>query len=325
MSNPDYDPPSHVGSRTSEDLDDLIAYCSNWGRWGADDELGTLNYVTPDILAAACGLVERGEIVSLAIPVGASGPQTGRLGRFNPQHLMLVSGADIAAGIPSESSFAYSDDMLILPLQSGTQWDALSHVFHEGRMWNGKPMELVGSTGALRNSIVAASSRFIGRGVLLDVATFREVDYLAPGEIIRTTELEAVAAAQGTRIEQGDFLLIRTGWLEEGRRRAWEGYLGPDRPGLALETAAWIHDLKVAAVASDTSAVEVNPSEIRDVSCPWHQVVIAHMGLTVGEIFDLGALSDACRRLGRFHFLLSAAGLPVTGGVGTPANPLAIL
>jgi kynurenine formamidase len=315
---------AHIGTKTLDDVDRLARRCRNWGRWGPDDELGTLNYVTAERLAAAMQSVETGRIVALAIPFDDTGPQTGRLGRFNPQHFMLASGADTAANKARGINMDYADDVLILPLQCGTQWDALSHVFHQKKMWNGYDMELVNAAGALRNSIVPASSRLMGRGVLLDVPAHRGVDALGPDDLIDASELDAVAAAEGITVEEGDFVLIRTGWLEVKREVAWDGFAGGPGPGVGLETAEWFHDHRVAAVASDNVTVEIRPSETAETHLPWHQVVIANMGLSVGEMFDMAELSTVCRTLGRHSFLLIATGLPVTNAVGTPVNPLAV-
>jgi kynurenine formamidase len=200
----------------------------------------------------------------------------------------------------------------------------LSHVFYQQKMWNGYDMALVNAAGAQRNSIVPASSRLMGRGVLLDVPAHRGVDALGAEDLIDSSELEAVAAAQGVTIDEGDFVLIRTGWLEVKRQVAWDGFAGGPGPGVGLETAAWFHDRRVAAVASDTVTVEVRPSETVETHLPWHQVVIPNMGMTVGEMFDLADLSTVCRTLGRYSFLLIATGLPVTNAVGTPVNPVAV-
>lgn len=315
---------AHVGTKSRQDVDELALACRNWGRWGEDDELGTLNYLTPERVAAAARSVELGRIVPLAIPLDANGPQTGRFGRYNPQHFMLASGVDGAPGSPRAVEVDYADDVVVLPLQSGTQWDGLSHVFYDKKMWNGHPMELVNSAGASRNSVVAASSRFMGRGVLLDLAAHRRTEALGPGDLVLSAELEEVAVAQGVRVEEGDFVLLHTGWLESRRKQGWAGYIGDAAPGVGLETAGWFHRHRVAAVASDTAAVEVRPSEVPDNPMPWHQVVIANMGMSVGEMFDLCELAQVCRRLGRFTFLLVATGLPVTGAVGTPTLPLAV-
>ena len=135
---------------------DLGARHSNWGRWGPDDERGTLNLVTPEMVMAAAGLVRAGKTISMALPYDEDGPQTGNLGRFNPIHLMIRDGADALAGTSVrdfyggvDKHFRGTDDIIIMPLQSGTQWDAFGHVVFEGTIYNGHGAEWVSSKGAL--------------------------------------------------------------------------------------------------------------------------------------------------------------------------------
>jgi kynurenine formamidase len=311
--------------RDRRDVDELASACRNWGRWGPDDELGTLNFVTPETVAAAAREVRSGQVFSLAIAFGPSGPQTGGLGRFNPVHTMLATGTDAAAGCQDHLHVAYADDVIALPCHGATHWDALGHVFYRGAMWNGYDMRLVSSAGAARNAIAVLRDRLVGRGVLLDVARWKGVDALSPGEGIGAADLDAVLRSEGVEVRTGDFLLVRTGQLGRCRREGWGTYAGGDAPGLALDTASWLRDARVAAVAADTWGCEVRPNETEDVYQPWHHVVIPNMGLTVGEIFDLEDLAAACAREGRYTFFFTAPPLPIEGGVGSPVNPLAVL
>jgi kynurenine formamidase len=310
----------------------LIARYSNWGRWGPDDELGTLNHITPSDVAAAAGLVRSGRVFSLSIPVDEHGPQSGGFGRFNPIHLMIRDGNAAATGTVVRDFYGGrdrwirgTDDLLILPLQSGTQWDALAHIVFDGHIYNGYDATDVGSKGAIRNDIAKTRDRIAGRGVLLDVARVKGVPWLEPGEAIHAADLEATAEAQGVGIGRGDIVLIRTGQMEQCRAAgSWGAYAGGAAPGLALDTVGWIHDRDLAAVASDTWGLEVLPNETPDVFQPLHILLIVHLGLLVGEIFDLEALAGDCASDRRYEFLFTAPPLPITGGVGSPVNPLAI-
>jgi kynurenine formamidase len=311
---------------------DLAQRYSNWGRWGADDELGTLNLIRPSDVVAASGLVRSGRVFSLAIPVDENGPQSGGFGRFNPIHLMIRDGNAAATGTVVRDFYGGrdryirgTDDLLILPLQSGTQWDALAHIVFDGRIYNGYDATDVGSKGAIRNDIAKTRDRIVGRGVLLDIPRSRGVPWLEPGEPIHAVDLDACARSQGVDVGRGDIVLIRTGQMAQCRADgAWGAYAGGAAPGLALDTVAWIHDRDVAAIASDTWGAEVLPNETPDVFQPLHIILIVHMGLLVGEIFDLEGLASDCAEDGRYEFLFSAPPLPITGGVGSPVNPLAI-
>ena len=317
---------------TIDTVRSLAERYSNWGRWGADDELGTLNHISPSDVVAASGLVRHGRVFSLAIPVDEYGPQSGGFGRFNPIHLMIRDGNAAATGTVVRDFYGGrdrwirgTDDLLILPLQSGTQWDALAHIVFDDHIYNGYHATDVGSKGAIRNDIAKTRDRIVGRGVLLDIPRSKGRPWLDPGEPIHATDLEACAEAQCVAIGRGDIVLIRTGQMAQCRADgSWGSYAGGAAPGLALDTVGWIHDREIAAIATDTWGAEVLPNETPDVFQPLHIVLIVHMGLLIGEIFDLEELAADCADDGRYEFLFTAPPLPITGGVGSPVNPIAI-
>jgi len=300
--------------------------CRNWGRWGPDDERGTLNYITPEAIVEAARLVRRGAVFSLAIPFDAKGPQIDQPRRFNPIHRMMITGPDCTTGaIRFPGGVGFSDDMVIMPLQCATQWDALSHCFEDGRMYNGYDANEVSSRGAKRNGIDKVASGVAARGVLLDMPRAKGVKWLEPGYAISAGDLDAAVAAQRVTIRSGDALLVRTGHMTLCKDRGgWGSYAGGDAPGLSFHTADWIHQHQIAAVASDTWGMEVRPNEIADSFQPLHQVCIPNMGLTIGEIFFLDDLAEDCARDGVYEFFFVAPPLPITGAVGSPINPLAI-
>ncbi|MFC5824618.1 cyclase family protein [Nonomuraea insulae] len=311
-------------------LEDYIKQCTNWGRWGEDNSLGTMNYVGPEEVRRAAALVEHGLTISCSLPYDQRGPQTGSL-RANPRNVMTATGADhlagaqdiLPAGFGPAKGYGRSDDILIVPNQAGTQWDSLSHIFWKGRMFNGHSAGLVSSSGAARNGVENYAGKFVMRGVLLDVARHLGVDALEPGYAISVEELEATAAAEGVRIQRGDAVLIRTGFLQ-ARRHAWGDYAGGAAPGVSLHTAPWFHAQEIAAVASDTWGVEVRPNEI-DCFQPFHVVALVHMGLAIGEIFDFQELAAACAQYGKYEFLFTAPALPITGASGCPVGAIAVL
>jgi kynurenine formamidase len=309
----------------------LIAELSNWGRWGESDEIGTLNYIGPPQILAAAKLVVTGEVVSMTLPYDAAGPQIGGIGRNNPQVFPLATGSDYLAGrqdpLPGAwgpaRGMGYADDYLVMPTQAGTQWDSLAHIFWEGKMYNGRSAAESDSRGARRNGIERYHGRLVTRGVLIDVPRLLGVSYLAPGQAVTAAHLDAACASQGVTVGRGDALIVRTGFLES-RRHDWGDFgRGGDSPGMSIDTLRWLHEREVAAIATDTWGVEVRPNEIGYFQ-PFHIIGLAHMGLAVGEIFDLRVISTACARDGRYEFMFVADPLPLTGAVGSPVSALAI-
>jgi len=307
-------------------IDSLARELSNWGRWGADDELGTLNLVTAEKRLEAARCVATGETISLALELRAGVPQAPRSPRLNPQHLMTETGTDAAA---RDRASGYSDDVLTMSVHAATHWDALAHVFHRGRMYNDRPCTEVTSAGANANSIVPVARRMATRGVLVDVARHHRVDALAADHEVTVAELEAALDGQRVELRAGDALLVRTGQLGRiAAAQAWSEYTEsgdrlPLEPGIGADCLPWLREHDVAAVACDNWAVEHlgagNPGRL-----PVHEVGIVHMGLLLGENFELDELAAACAADGRYDFLLAAAPLPVLGGVGGAVNPVAI-
>jgi kynurenine formamidase len=316
----------------ADDVEQAIAAAaarvSNWGRWGEGDVLGTLNHIDADKRREAAGLVRSGESYSLSIEFNKAGPQGGGDGRFNPVHTMsiVVDGSPAtAAGYPH--GFGGADDMLMMPMQAATHWDGLGHIFDHGRAWNGRfAPDVVGVAGDGVTGIERVSHAFVTRAVLLDVGAALADGELPDGFAVSPEQLEQTIEAQGPSsvVGRGDVVLLRTGQLGRCRRDGWDQYAGGPAPGLSFATLDWIHQREIAAVASDTWGVEVRPNEFSGAFQPWHQVAIPHIGLYVGEIFDLDRLALACRADGRYDCLLVAAPLAVTGGVGAPTNPVAV-
>jgi kynurenine formamidase len=300
---------------------------SNWGRWGADDQIGTLNNVTPEDIVAAAKLIRKGK--NFALGLSLKEPiQSGLFGgRWNPIHTMLATGTDAAAGnqdIPYPY-LRYSDDAINMPCQASTQWDALCHIFLDDKMYNGFDASLVDARGAKKLGIEHVRDKMVGRGVLLDIARWKGLDYLEDGYAITIEDLDFCAIAQGVSIGRGDFVIVRTGQQERCLKSGdWTGYAGGDAPGFAFETCSWIRGKDIAAICSDTWGCEVRPNETQEANQPWHWVVIPAIGISMGEIFYLKELAADCAEDKVYEFFFSAPPLHLPGGAGSPINPQAI-
>jgi kynurenine formamidase len=305
------------------------ARVSNWGRWGDDDVLGTMNFLTDAKRRQAAGLVRTGRSYSLSQSFDMDGPQKGWRRRTNPVHSMLDTGTDAVAGAQGfPHGIGGADDLIAMPLQCSTQWDGLGHIFDHGRAWNGRPADqVVTSLGDGVTGIETVADLVAGRGVLLDVGrAVGEDGELPDGFAITEEHLEATIAAQGSTsaVGHGDLLLVRTGQLTRARRDGWGDYAGGPAPGLSFTTADWLHATEIAGIATDTWGFEVRPNEFDHAFQPLHQIAIPHIGLFIGEMWDLDALAEACAADGLYDFFLTAAPLKVTGAVGAPVNPVAV-
>ncbi|MDH3704538.1 MAG: cyclase family protein [Acidimicrobiia bacterium] len=294
----------------------------NWGRWGADDRLGTLNLLTDEVVAAAAAEIERGRRFSLAIPLQIDGVQLGAIpGRVNPLHTMIAINAGL---LPDADTFHTSDDVVTMALQAGTHWDGLAHVSYEGVVYGGRPDSDINEHGSTELGIENVKS-LTGRGVLLDVARHHGVDVVELGAPITGDELAAVAQAQSVKIRSGDIVLIRTGLMQayfDGDKQTYNGWSGSPGPGLSA--VSWFHANDIAAVATDTFIFECYPSELDDAMLGVHMLDVVDMGLTQGQNWNLEELAADCAGDGRYSFFLEASPQPVVGACGSPVNPVAI-
>jgi kynurenine formamidase len=303
------------------------AACSNTGRWGPEDVLGTMNFLTDAKRREGAVLVRRGVSFSLAQRFDTHGPQRGWRRRTNPVHTMLDTGLDAEHGQGFPHGLGGADDVVFMPLQCSTQWDGLGHIFDHGAAYNGRrAADVVTSAGDQVTGIETVAAVIAGRGVLLDVGRAVGGGELPDGFAITAEHLDATIAAQGVsaQVGRGDIVVVRTGQLARVRRDGWGEYAGGPAPGLSFTTAGWLHGRQIAAIATDTWGFEVRPNEFDDSFQPLHQVVIPHIGLFIGEMWDLDALARDCAADGVYDFWLTAAPIPVTGAVGAPVNPIAV-
>jgi kynurenine formamidase len=300
---------SHEPMPTREVLA-LHEQLSNWGRWGADDQLGALNFITPAGTAVAAGGVRSGRTVSCARPL----PTQASPENPNPvaHHMIGTVTEGYGADYFAIASHGYATSHI----------DALCHIFHEGNLYNGYPTDTVTAHGATKLGIHRLRSGIVTRGVLIDVPSVRGADALAPGEPIFPEDLEAAEATTGVTVRSGDALLVRTGrWRWREQHGPWPLHEG--LAGLDASCLAWLHDREVALLGSD-GVSDVLPSRVDEVSMPVHTVAIVAMGLHLMDNLDLDRLAVACAEEGRWEFLLAVAPLVLERGTASPVNPIAV-
>ena len=288
-------------------IEEATKKLSNWGRWGKDDQIGTLNHVTPEDIVKAASLIRTGKVFALGIPLDRDGPQTGLFGgRFNPIHQMLATGTDAIAGQQDWNKIRYADDTLMLCVQGATHWDALGHIFYEDKAYNGHDAKLIDSRGLSRARHRAFQEQ---DGRARRAARHRALPQRAVAEG-RRRHLQRRARQVRQDAERrdpasGDFVIVRTGQMERClKEKQWGGYAGGDAPGVKFENCYWCQDKQIAAICTDTWGVEVRPNETTEANQPWHWVVIPAMGLCMGEIFYLKELAEDCDERRHLRVLL---------------------
>ena len=305
---------------TAAEFEQLFRAVSNWGRWGPDDQRGTLNYITPEHVRAAAALVRSGRTVSLSLPINTvAGPDNPRP---SVHHMVKMYDLPAARGEPQ-----FAGDFLATELHgdSRTHVDALCHVAYKGKLYNDQSTDLVTSRGALRCDITAYVHGIVGRGVLLDLPRLYGAKWLEPGHAVTTEELEAAEKAQGTELGEGDIFLFRTG---HHRRRlelgAWNiDYDGDGQAGLHATAMRMLHERKVAAFLPDGDG-ETLPSNVEGVAYPIHALQIAAMGMACADSLQFEEMVEVCEKEGRWECMVVAAPLRIPRATGSLFNPLAI-
>ena len=289
--------------------------CSNWGRWGPDDQLGTLNLVTPEKRLQAAALVREGVSVSCAWTITPDLPG---------EHTSRVLHYMVATGEAGENA-QWSGDFLGMAYHGNciTHIDALCHVFTGGKMYNGHPAGLVTSeNGAEAESITLLEQGVVTRGVLLDIARLSGVDRITSPVPVTPDMLEEAESAQGVRVEAGDVLLIRTGHLA-GYYDGSVADTSDPRPGPHVSCLPWFRERDIAMLGGDQNN-EVSPSGYPNIGEPVHEVGMPALGLWLIDNMNLEELSRACEQRNQWEFMLVLAPLRFKGATGSPANPLAV-
>ena len=298
---------------TKADVERLHSELSNWGRWGKDDQLGTLNLITSEKRKQAATLVREGISVSLA----RNAEETEAADNPDPfVQTMLRTGNEPG------NQWAVDNYSVSYHGFAHTHMDSLCHLLYQGKMFNGFSQKEITEAGTAKLSIHNAKSGIFTRGVLIDIPALRGVEYLEPGSPIYPEELIAWENRAGAKVGSGDVVFFRTGrWARRAAKGPWSvSDLGA--AGLHASCAKWIRERDVAMVGSD-AAMDVMPSGIPGMTHPVHLLTLNSMGVHIFDNCDLEAVSKKCSELKRWEFLITAAPIPVEGGTGSPLNPIA--
>jgi kynurenine formamidase len=310
-----------AGSRISaEEFDGLFESLKNWGRWGPDDDRGTVNYLTADKVRAAAALVRRGRSVSLSNPIETiAGPDNPNPALYyvNTTHDIDIGSGDVRFATDFRGMQFHGD--------CHTHIDALCHVAYKEKLYNGRPAASVTSRGALGLDITAYAHGVVGRGVLIDIPHVRGVKWLEPGEAVTREDIEAAEVAAGVRLGEGDIMLFRTGHYRRRRELgAWDvGYTGQGRAGLDPYALTLLHERKVAVFLPDGDG-EVVPSAVEGMLYPIHPLQITAMGMLCADSLQLEDVAEVCAKEGRWEFMVALSPLRLPRGTGSPFNPIAV-
>ncbi len=301
---------------------------SNWGKWGPDDEVGGLNYLGPQEVVAAAGLISDGKVFTLQRLIGDPKGDPVWPGRTPAERTQIFDESswegDDAPAFPG--GLHYADDKISAFLQGSTQYDALGHVWHDGKLWNG--YEASTTVGGMDKASVEpiAQRGVVGRAVLLDMARFRGKPTLETAETFTHEDLIECAKAQGVELRKRDIILIRTNYLQLFFDLGDKFYEGFCEPGLVYspELVQWFQDMEIPNLVTDTIANEVTTDPNNGVALVLHNALMRNLGVTFTEITDLEELAADCAEDGRYEFFYAAAPIKVALGSGAPVNPIAI-
>jgi kynurenine formamidase len=299
----------HAQRLTKNDIDRFMVGLSNWGRWGKTDQKGTVNLITPAKRQAAAKLVTEGISVSLSRNTDTEKA----IDNDTPfgHKMMIAVGGEFNMDEYTTAFHGFAT----------THFDALSHVFYRGKMYNGFPQSSVTERGAGELAVTAFRDGFFTRGVLIDIPQLKGVPYLEPSTAIYPEDLDAWEKSTGIHIQPGDAVFVRTGrWARRAQKGPWNA--SEHSAGLYASCAKWLKERNVALLGGDGSH-DVLPSGVDGVAWPVHQILLVAMGMPLFDNCDLEALSQAAAARKRWTFLFTAAPLAVTGGTGSPLNPIA--
>jgi kynurenine formamidase len=310
---------------TKDDIDRWMTELSNWGRWGKEDQAGTVNLIGPAKRKQAAALIREGISISMSLdadiaPKGAPTEQipAGGRSRYTWQHEMRSTGLNMR----SPSGYAVDTISVNFHGNNTTHFDALSHFIFNGHIYNGFPASSITTWGAEKNDVMPFKDGMVTRGVLIDWPRFKDVPYMADDEAIYAEDLDAWEKKTGVRIESGDCVLLRTGrWMRVADKGPLD--LNVKAPGLYASCAKWLKDRNIALLGSDV-VQDVRPSRVEGVNQPIHQLFLVAVGTPLFDNCDLESASEQAAKLRRSTFCMIVAPLRVPGATGSPFNPLAL-
>lgn len=303
----------------------------NWGRWGPNDEIGALNFLTDKEVLRGVQAVKQGKVFTLGVPLAR--PQGDPLHpvRSQPIRTMTMDEGFYLSGRGNTfpGGLKYADDVIVMYPQGTTQYDALGHAWYGEKLYNGyDPKTTIG--GLQKCSIQPiAEHGVVGRGIMVDMARFRGKKHLDRGEGVSLDDLLAAAKKQNSTIEKHDILVLHTGWLKRYYDEGPSGIFPDgqfDEPGLSYskELVKWFHEMEIASITTDTVGSEQSNHKESGTVVPLHAALLCNLGVIFAEIVWLHDLAADCAKDGQYTFLFAGAPLKLVFGCGSPVNPLAI-
>lgn len=294
---------------TVADIEKWMTTLSNWGRWGKDDQKGTLNLITPAVRKQALALVREGTSVSLAHTVDKDKALD------SPRPLQQAMTLDNFGHAMDTYTIWYHGSVI-------THIDSLCHYSYENKLFNGfDKTQIADGVGCPQNGVEHQKEGIITRGILVDMPLLKKVPYLAEGTPVTPADLEAWEKFANIKIRPGDAVFLRTGrWAQRAEKGAWN--VARSAAGWHASVMPWLKQRDVALLGND-AVNDVQPSQVEGNGRPIHQLAIVAMGLPLVDVMDLEAVAQVAARLKRWEFLLTAAPVPVLGGTGFPINPIA--
>lgn len=312
-------------------IEALLEGCpKHWGKWGSDDEVGALNFLTPEKVLEAIASVRSGRVFTLQIPMADPAGDPVWPGRAGTQRYNTIDKGHFLAGKakPNPGGIEYADDYMACFLQGSTQYDALGHAWYADKLYNGFDAKTTIGSLAKCSVLPIAERGIVGRAVLLDIARHRGKAALDRAETFDHNDLLACAEAQGSPIAQSDIIIVRTGWIGRFYEHGADAFYGEEfvEPGLKFspDLIRWFAEMEIPNLVTDTIGNEVSFDTDTGIAFALHAGLMRNLGVSMTEIASLDVLARDCAEDGQYHFLYVAAPLKVVGGSGAPVNPIVI-